>query len=158
MPCYLLASELWLEGRRRQEKDWQEHLRSYIPVVTEVMTHSRREIAVENIYTLVRNIFVMNVDYHRMKFKLYIFYIFLQNVCVQAFSYFYSSFSSMNIQKTSASLLPKTWNYCISWESDFKFSWLYISLTFFIFCLFSGSGLNASLPTPSISLLSPNWQ
>lgn len=63
--CYLLASELWLEGRRRQDKDWQEHLRSYIPVFTEVMPHSCREMGVENIYTSVRNVFVMNLDYHR---------------------------------------------------------------------------------------------
>ena len=70
------------------------------------MPHSCREIGVENIYTSVRSIFVKKLDYHRM--KLYIFYTFLQHVYVQAFNCFYSSFSSTNVQKTSASHRPKT--------------------------------------------------
>lgn len=42
----LSASELWLEGKGRQDMGWQEHLRSYIPVSIEFMFHPCREIGV----------------------------------------------------------------------------------------------------------------
>lgn len=43
---YLSGSELWLEGRGRPGKGWQERLRSYIPISMEVMPPPYREIGV----------------------------------------------------------------------------------------------------------------
>lgn len=121
------------------------------------MPHSCREIGVENTYASVRSIFVMKfivLDYHRIKFKLYIYsFMHFCRMCVFRLS---TICTHLLVEWISKKLLPhifpKTWNCYIYWESDFKFTWLYISLTFFIFYLHSGFGLNAAFPA-QISLI-----
>lgn len=91
------------------------------------------------------------LDYHRIKFKLYIYsFMHFCRMCV------FRLCTHLLVEWISKKLLPhifpKTWNCYIYWESDFKFTWLYISLTFFIFYLHSGFGLNAAFPA-HISLI-----